>query len=219
MSAKEKNEFLFIVNIPVTPAKAALRSNCCHASNFIKRSTVFFSICLNYVINLKNELVQLNTAFETPCFGFSLFFIAAHILTTSVGLIHSKKLEFQSQNSKYLAIFNHLFVCLFNQKNLIESQKSILKLDPSPLLSTGCFPLGKSLALSVPSIKLWEETQTKKLFFLLFFKVSLKNKSVFFFFLFRTAPAAYGRCQAWGQIRCAAASLCHSHSHARFLTH
>ena len=72
MSAKEKSEFLFIVNIPVTPAKAALKSNCCRASNFIKRSTVFFSICLNYVINLKNELVQLNTAFETPCFDFSL---------------------------------------------------------------------------------------------------------------------------------------------------
>ena len=36
---------------------------------------------------------------------------------------------------------------------------------------------------------------------------------LFFFFLFRAAPMAYGSSQARGQIRVAAADLCHSHSH------
>ena len=40
-----------------------------------------------------------------------------------------------------------------------------------------------------------------------------------FFFFFRAAPTVYGGSQAWGQVRAAAASLCHSHSHARSLTH
>ena len=37
-----------------------------------------------------------------------------------------------------------------------------------------------------------------------------------FFGLFRAAPTAYGSSQPRGQIRAAAAGLCHSHSHARF---
>ena len=34
----------------------------------------------------------------------------------------------------------------------------------------------------------------------------------FFFFVFRAAPVAYGRSQAWGLIGAVAASLHHSHS-------
>ena len=113
----------------MTPAKAALKNYCCHADSLMKRSTIVFF------------------------FGFSLFFHCCPSPNTSVGLIHSKKLEFWCQNSEYLAIFKHLFICLFNQKDPIGSQKSI-KLDPSPLLSTGCLSLGKSLVLSVPSIKM-----------------------------------------------------------------
>ena len=37
----------------------------------------------------------------------------------------------------------------------------------------------------------------------------------YFFCLFRAAPIAYGNSQARGWIGAAAASLCHSHSHAR----
>ena len=39
--------------------------------------------------------------------------------------------------------------------------------------------------------------------------------AIFFFCLFRVAPAAYGGSQARGLIRAVAASLHHSHSHAR----
>ena len=39
----------------------------------------------------------------------------------------------------------------------------------------------------------------------------------FFFFLFRAAPVAYGSSWARGQIRAAAASLCHSHGNPRFI--
>lgn len=138
----------------MTPAKAALKNYCCHADSLMKRSTiVFFPVCLNYVINFKYELDQLNTVSKTPCFGFSLFFHCCPSPNTSVELIHSKKLEFWCQNSESLAIFKHLFIYLFNQKDPIGSQKSI-KLDPCPLLSSGCSSLGKSLVLSVPSIKM-----------------------------------------------------------------
>ena len=41
----------------------------------------------------------------------------------------------------------------------------------------------------------------------------------FFFFFFRVEPVAYGNSQATGQIGATAASLRHSHSNARSLTH
>ena len=40
------------------------------------------------------------------------------------------------------------------------------------------------------------------------------NYHFFFFFLFRATPVAYRSFRAKGQIRAAAADLCHSHSHA-----
>ena len=40
-----------------------------------------------------------------------------------------------------------------------------------------------------------------------------------FFFLFRATPTAYGRCQARGQIRAAAAGLLHRHGNARSEPH
>ena len=42
---------------------------------------------------------------------------------------------------------------------------------------------------------------------------------MFFFFLFKVAPAAYGSSQARGRIGATAADLCHSHSNARAKLH
>ena len=46
-----------------------------------------------------------------------------------------------------------------------------------------------------------------------------RHRLFFIFFLFRAASTAYGSFQARGQIRAAAASLCHSHSNTRFEPH
>lgn len=42
----EKITSFSIVNIPVTPAKAALKNNCCHTNSLMKKSAiVFFPVC------------------------------------------------------------------------------------------------------------------------------------------------------------------------------
>ena len=52
-----------------------------------------------------------------------------------------------------------------------------------------------------------------------FLFISLKNSFFLFFFLIKDAPGAYGNSQTKGQIGAAVASLCHSHSNARFKLH
>ena len=62
------------------------------------------------------------------------------------------------------------------------------------------------------AIEPWGESQCVWLSFIHSLFISL-------FLLFMTIPVAYGSFQARGQIRVAAADLCHSHSNAGSLTH
>ena len=49
--------------------------------------------------------------------------------------------------------------------------------------------------------------------------ISITFLTSYIYMLFRAAPAAYGSSQVRGQIGAAAASLCHTHSNVRSLTH
>ena len=64
----------------------------------------------------------------------------------------------------------------------------------------------------------WKSVDSR--FFWTLDSIPLIYMSVLFFnFIFRAAPTAYGSSQARGWIRASAASLCHNHSHARSKVH